>query len=384
MKRAWLERQSAGRVLDVTSPRYGARGDGRADDTMAVQDAVSDALPGDTVLLPGRRTYLIDAVDLGEAAPPKLALQCHEAVIRKHPEGRFGSTNSEHLFFDRRGACDGLRVLGGRFELSRHAATVGDTASAFFLVRVDDVFFGHVEIVEGIEEGAKLYKCRNVTWASPRISGCRNNGIQCHAPVRDEYEGDKENRGWAGWRIYGGRVRGIDDGFLGTEDGQGITFNSTDPSAACDDAVVEGVEIEGCNRGLWAEFNHRDLGARRIHFRNNVVRRSAWHGIGQVGVIDGRIAGNHVLDTGFRAPGPDSSSEVVGIVVSGNAEGRAQRPVVAGNTVRDDRPDPWMQYGVVVRQAEDAVVERNTVSGAGASAYKIEATASGSFDAGTR
>lgn len=384
MTRAWLKRRPAGRVLDITSARYGARGDGRADDTAAVRDAVADALPGDTVLFPGGRIYLIDSVDLGQTAPRELALQCRGAVIRKHPEGRFGATNSEHLFFDRRGACDGLRVLGGRFELSRRAATVGDTVSAFFLVRVDNVFFGHVQIVQGIEEGAKLYKCRNVTWASPRIADCRNNGIQCHAPVRDEYEGGKENQGWAGWRIYGGRVRNIDDGFLGTEDGQGITFNSTDPSAACGDAVVEGVEIEGCNRGLWAEFNHGEMRARRIDFRNNLVRRSAWHGIGQVGVIDGRIAGNHVLGTGFRAPGPDSSSEVVGIVASGNAEGPAQRPVIAGNTVRDDRPAPWMQYGVLVRRAQDAVVERNAVSGASRSAYKIEPTASGSFDVGVR
>ena len=372
------------RVLDVTSRRYGARGDGRTDDTAAVQDAVSDARPGDTILFPGGRTYLIDSVDLGEAGAPELTLLCRGAIVRKHPEGRFGATNSEHLFLDRRGACDGLRVLGGRFELSRHAATVGDTASAFFLVRVDNLFFDQVEIVEGIEEGAKLYKCRDVTWVNPRISGCRNNGIQCHAAVQDQYEGDKENQGWDRWRIYGGRVRKIDDGFLGTEDGQGITFNNTDPSVVCGDVVVEGVEIDGCNRGLWAEFNHRDLRPRGIEFRNNVVRGSHWHGIGQVGVIDGRIVGNHVLDTGFRAPGPDSSSEVVGIVVSGTAEGPSQGAVVVDNAVRDDRRDPWMQYGVVIRQAEAAVVERNTVTGAGISAYKIEATARGSFDAGRR
>ena len=384
MGNARLSRRPAGRVLDVASPRYGARGDGRTDDTAAVRDAVSDAVAGDTVLFPGGRTYLIDGVDLGEAAPPELTIECLEAVVRKHPEGRFGNTNTEHLFYDRRGRCDGLRVLGGRFELSRLAGTVGDTVSAFFLVRTDNLFFDHVEIADGIEEGAKLYKCRNVVWVGPRISSCRNNGIQCHAPIRDQYEGAKENQGWANWRVYGGRVRNIDDGFLGTEDGQGVTFNSTDPSVACEDVVVEGVEIEGCNRGLWAEFNHRELRARQIEFRNNVVRRSAWHGIGQVGVIDGRIAGNHVLNTGVRAPGPDSSSEVVGIVVSGTAEGPSQRAVVVGNTVRDDRPDPWMQHGILVRQAEDAVVERNAVSGAGKSAYKIEPTASGSFDGGAR
>ena len=95
---------------------------------------------------------------------------CHRAVLRKHPEGRFGSTNTEHMFVDRHAACDGLRVLGGRFELSRDAATVGDTVSAFHIVRGDDLFFALVEISDGIEEGAKLYKCRNVTWVSPRIA----------------------------------------------------------------------------------------------------------------------------------------------------------------------------------------------------------------------
>lgn len=369
-----------GRVLRVDSPRYGARGDGRADDTGPVRDAVADARPGDTVAFGEGRTYLIDSVDLGEVGSPQLTLMCHRAVLRKHPEGRFGSTNTEHIFVDRHGACDGLRVLGGRFELSREAATVGDTVSAFHVVRGNDLFFALVEIVDGIEEGAKLYKCRNVTWASPRIANCRNNGIQCHSPADDGYLGAKPNQGWRRWRIYGGHVREIDDGFLGTADGQGITFNNSDTAVACGDAVVEGVAVDRCNRGIWCEFNHPEGRATGIVVRNNLVRGSKWHGIGQVGVIGGRIDGNHVLDTGFRRPGPDSSSEVVGIVVSGTAKGPAEDPTVAGNTVRDERSPPWMEYGIVVRQATGAVVERNDVAGALEKDYGIERTASGSFD----
>ena len=333
---------------------------------------------------PAGRTYLIDSVDLGEGGSPGLTLMCHRAVLRKHPEGRFGSTNTEHMFVDRHAACDGLRVLGGRFELSRDAATVGDTVSAFHIVRGDDLFFALVEIEDGIEEGAKLYKCRNVTWVSPRIANCRNNGIQCHSPVDDGYLGAKPNQGWRRWRIYGGRVQEIDDGFLGTADGQGITFNNSDPAVACGDALVEGVAVERCNRGIWCEFNHTAGRAEEIVLRNNLVRGSKWHGIGQVGVVGGRIEGNHVLDTGFRRPGPDSSSEVVGIVVSGTTEGPAEDVVVEGNIVRDDRSPPWTEYGIMVRQATDAVVERNAVSGALEADYRIERTASGSFDVGRR
>lgn len=371
-----------GRVLRVTSRRFGARGDGRTDDTGAVRDAVADARPGDTVVFPADRTYLIDSIDLGEVGSPQLTLMCHGAILQKHPEGRFGSANVEHMFVDRHAACDGLRVLGGRFELSREAATVGDTVSAFHIVRGDDLFFALVEIANGIEEGAKLYKCRNVTWVSPRISGCRNNGIQCHSPADDGYLGAKPNQGWQRWRIYGGHVREIDDGFLGVADGQGITFNNSDVAVACGDAIVEGVAVEGCNRGIWCEFNDPEGRATEIVLRNNLVRGSKWHGIGQVGVIDGRIEGNHVLDTGFRRPGPDSSSEVVGVVVSGTTEGPAEGAVVAHNTVRDDRSPPWMEYGVIVRQATGAVVERNAVSGALEADYRIERTASGSFDTG--
>ena len=71
-------------------------------------------------------------------------------------------------------------------------------------------------------------------------------------------------------------------------------------------------------------------------------------------------------------------------MVSGTTEGPAEDVVVEGNTVRDDRSPPWTEYGIMVRQATDAVVERNAVSGALEADYRIERTASGSFDVGRR
>ncbi|MEU7900539.1 glycosyl hydrolase family 28-related protein [Nonomuraea sp. NPDC049152] len=46
--------------LDVTAPEYGATGDGRTDDTAAIQNALKAAAPGDVVFFPNGK-YQISA-----------------------------------------------------------------------------------------------------------------------------------------------------------------------------------------------------------------------------------------------------------------------------------------------------------------------------------
>ncbi len=370
-----------GQILTVTDPRFGAKGDGETDDTGAISDAFEAAAPGDVLHFPPNRVFIVDTIDLGERGKTDLTMDCRGATIRKNPRGRFGNDNSGHLFKDTQGSSDGLRVIGGHFDLSAQAGKLGDTVSAFFLVRCNRLFFALISIANGIEEGAKLYKCQDVTFVNPRIVRVRNNGIQCHSPAKDRFTGSRPNQGWKRWRIYGGSITEADDGRDGQADGEGITFNNTDPAVECEDALVEGVRVTDCLRGLWAEFNTPGSPGRNIIFRNNVVERPRWFGIGHIGVTDGQIVGNRVINPGIRAPGPETSSEVAGIIVSGTTALPSQGVSVKKNQVIDDRPEGqrFMEYGVVVKQANNTIVQENTVIGSTRKAFDIHSTASGDF-----
>lgn len=368
----------SGRVLDVTAPPFRARGDGITDDTLAVTRAIEAARSGDTIRFPEAHTFVLDSVDLGAVGKPDLTLDCRGAVLKKRTDGHFAGDNQGHLFRDTHGRSDGLRVLGGHFDLSGAHGTPGDTVSAFFFVRCNNLFFALPTITDGVEEGAKLYKCQDVTWVSPTIERVRNNGIQCHAPAVDGFQGDRPNQGWARWRIYGGRVSAVDDGQDGRFDGQGITFNSTDSTVSCRDVLVEGVEVSDCLRGLWAEFNAPDTRGSDITFRNNLVLRPRWFGIGLVGVIGGGVSGNHVLEPGTRPPGPDTSSEIAGVVISGSPGAPSERLKVHGNHVLDDRGvDAFMEYGILLKQSTELDVQGNTVRGATKENYSVHRTALG-------
>src|SRR4029453_10255908 len=99
---------------------------------------------------------------------------------------------------DVRGTSHGLTVVGGSFELGGDATAPryrrGQTISAFFLVRADDVSFVDVTVRNGIEEGLKLYTPRRLRVRGGPFERLVNNGIQIHAPADDGFRGDAPPR----------------------------------------------------------------------------------------------------------------------------------------------------------------------------------------------
>lgn len=366
-----------GQTLEVRD--FGAVGDGRTDDTEAVVRAVSAAVPGDTVRF-ADGTYLLDAVDLGRHGSPALTLEGGpRALIRKHPAGRFDATNGGHVFFDASsdGGSDGLRIRDLRFDLSRGAARPGDTVSALFLSRVRGLEVSGCTFSGGIEEGLKLYKCQDVRITDCLFERIRNNGVQIHAPPSgaDGYTGARPNQGWRNVQVRRCTFREIDDGMGGAMEGQGVTFNSTDPEVECASGQVVDCDFEGCVRGIWAEVNHAGVVVRDLAFSLNRVSMSVAIGAGVVGVEDAVISDNEIRDTVATTVASDA---LAGIVVSGSAapRPRSMRVRVERNRVVDDRGGgALMRHGILVRNAEDVTLEGNEVRGATVEPIRIEGSA---------
>jgi len=358
---------------------FGARGDGTTDDTGAVLRALSEMGEGDTLWFPGPSVYLVDAVDLGRFGHAGLELAGEPgAVIRKHPGGTFGSTNREHIFFDTSsdGSTDGLRVRDLEFELSSASASPGESVSAFFLGRVDDVRFERCGFIDGVEEGLKLYKCRDVLVDRCTFERIRNDGVQVHAPPTraDGYSGPRADRGWRNVTISNSRFIAIDDQLGGVE-GQGVTFNSREPTVTCGDGAVLDCEFDRCVRGVWAEVNDPGVRVTGLRFDRNRVVRSVTIGLGVVGVDRASISHNEVLDPVGAAARSDA---LAGIVVSGSSSPRPRSTAVRveGNRVLDRRGvDARMPVGIVVRQADDVTLAANEIRGATRDSILVDATA---------
>jgi len=361
------QRVQTGRTASVLG--FGAKGDGRTDDTEAINAAIASERH---VLFPGGRTYLHDGTDLGALGRPGLQLTGEPgAVIKKLPDGTFNNTNRAHLFFDASstGGSDGIRIRGIEFDLSRDSATPGDTVSALFLARTNDVRIEDCRVRDGIEEGFKLYKCRDVLVRNVQVAHVRNNGVQCHAPGPGEgYTGSRPNQGWANIRVVGCIFTDIDDGKAGTGDGEGVTFNSTDAAVVSRGALVTGCAITDCIRGVWSECNTDGAVMADLRVVGNQIVRPMSHGIGIVGVDGARVEGNLIRNAGALG---SASSDKVGILLSGNARPRprSRRVTCVGNAIYDDRAVPLMEHGIAIRRTDDSQILDNLVRGATVSDY---------------
>ena len=343
----------------LDDPALGGRADGVTVNDAAFLQALQD-MParGGTIILRPEGEWLFDSVDLSEVRRKGVTLWAVGARVRKSPRTRF------HLFHDRLGASDGFRLVGGDFDAGGEHFHPGDVASPFFFSRTDDLTFEGATFHNGIEEGLKLYKPAGVRVHRCRFERFRNNGVQVAASPHDAYEGDKPNRGPRNVHVSECGFFGIDDHLNGME-GQGFSAGSDEPGHPVVDVSVRRCVAEGCVRGLWSENNHSGTPARDVWFDDNVIRRSQFHGLGLVGVKGGGARGNRLLDIGTRWPGPGTSSETAGIILSGSEALSGEDLVIEDNEVVDGRgADARMQWGIVLRRQRRIRVCRNQVVGA--------------------
>ncbi len=354
----------------LDDPAYGGRGDGTTLNDGPLLQALADMpASGGTLIIPPAGPWLFDAVDLAQAGRRGVVLEMTGAELVKAPHTR------THMFRDEAGRTRGLTVVGGSFDLSAWAFRVGDTVSAFFLVRPDEASFVDVTVRNGIEEGLKLYKPSILRVHGGRFERLRNNGIQIHAPDDDGYRGDRDDRDTEDVVVEGATFADVDDGLHGME-GQGVSISANSRRVTARGVRVLSCTFERCVRGAWAEFNQAGVPGVDIRFERNRVEAAECHGLGMVGVRGGAIRNNVLTDIGSMIPGTPgtAASEVAGLVISGSEATLGEAMVVEDNEIVERRTGraARMQYGIVVRRQDRVTVRRNTVRGATVRAVEVE------------
>ena len=355
-------RAGGGWAARLDDPVYGGSGDGVTLNDDPLLQALADMPPeGGTLVIPPAGSWLFDSVDLAQVPRSGVVLDATGAQLTKAARSR------THMFRDEAGRSPGLTVVGGTFDLSAASFRPGDTVSAFFMVRADDITFMDVSVQNGIEEGLKLYKPRRLRVRGGHFERLVNNGIQIHAPAADGFKGDSPDRNSEDVVVERATFHAVDDGRHGME-GQGVSVSANSPDATARRVRVLDCTFDRCVRGVWAEFNHPGMPGLDIRFDRNQVTAAECHGIGMVGVRGGGMSGNRVLDTGSMIPGTPGTvaSEVAGIVLSGSAETYGEELVVEDNEVLERRTGAAarMQYGILARRQAGLTMRRNVVRGA--------------------
>ena len=213
--------------INVLDSAYGAVGDGATDDSAAVALAIAacDSTLGGTILFPGGKNYVIDTVTIDV---PNVVFVAWGAKFTK------AATTATHMFKDTAGAADGFKLYGGTFDLSRASFSNGDTVSAFFFVRTQNIYFHGATFQNGIEEGLKLYRTKYTRVHNCVFNNIRNDGVQLLATDSDSYTGAGRSTQSVEWVwIHGCHFKDIDDGLDGGSEGQAALDLSIPPSQAC-------------------------------------------------------------------------------------------------------------------------------------------------------
>lgn len=366
-------RDHGGMVYSILNSTFGGKGDGATIEDDAILNALDLIPAGSTLLFPGtvkisgvwqRATYLIDSVDMNEVtAKADIQIICRGAIMQKYSGS--GKT-SFHMLYDTDGAWDGLRIDGGKWDLQRDEFSNGDTVSAFFGIRNDDIQFKHMKIIDGIEEGLKLYKPVNLLCQHLWCENIRNDGVQIHTlDEGGQYTGVKSDRGAEWCRVLDSDFIDIDDGLEGTYEGQAVAVSSSAAALTTKHVWVERNKILRCIRGPWAEFNIAGYPGEHIHLNNNQILENRWFGVGLIGVRGGSVVGNRVKNLGVMAPTGGTSSEVAGLVISGGSDPKGTDNIVTENVILELRGgSSWMEYGIIVNSQQRTKVTGNKVYGA--------------------
>jgi polygalacturonase len=367
------EASNQGSLFDVTRAPFGAKADGKTNDTKAIQAAIDacDRDLGGTVYFPPGR-YMVDSVVLTR---PNITLKGDGALLVKRPEVR------DHVFKDTAGVASGLSCYGLKFDLSRPSFDLGNGVSAFFLVRANDLRFIDCEFKNSIEEGLKLYKCQDVIIDRCRFENIADGGVQIHTPSNDPYSGSGPDQDSANVMITRSFFKDIDDGKWCAGNGAGIMLYNTSQDFTTRDVLVQGNMFQGCLIGVWSEAQAGKT-TRRLVVQDNIFVGQytkappgepggqpghSGHGVGFIGVTQGMITGNTFHNIGtFDAGVPGKTSTIDAIMISGEREARPPQYIrVADNVIVDDRgKDAKMDYGLFVRINNHLSLGENQIVGA--------------------
>ncbi|MGW5197353.1 right-handed parallel beta-helix repeat-containing protein [Streptomyces spiralis] len=353
-------------VYDVTSGRYGARGNGVADDRAAIQAALDEAYAagGGIVYLPPGRTYgvsdylniLSNTTVLAHGATIKGIANRGLAKLYRETDTTFtGYTGHSRI-----------RIRGGIWDVNASDGTTGtvtEIVDAFLMGHNNDVVFDQVTVrnVSGAH-GIDMTASQNV-----RVVGCRFEGF--NDPTVDQSSSFREAI-QIDWAIPGSGINGafdntgcrnvlIQDCYFGPSDrlggfGRAVgSHTSVSATAWADNIQIIGNQIEATLQE----------GIRAYAWRNAIIADNVISGNGAPGIIitgpDPAVAGyanacQNISVRGNTVAGPTGGSSPIRVV--GFATARPTGVAITGNTVTSSP-----STGIYVSQADTPQVGNNKV-----------------------
>jgi parallel beta-helix repeat protein len=392
-------------AADVSPASFGARGDGQADDTAALQAAIDAAPPGATVRVPAG-TYRI-ACERGLVLKDDLRLELGDATLTapnvNGARCRLLELRGHRNVTIRGGTLVGSRVGSPEWGIGILASDAEDLVIEGVTLR--DFYFDGILLTGN--RGCRRVRVRNVTAENNRRTGLAAVMAEDVTIENSVFRGTRGQSPQAGVNFEpngGGEVRQmrILRSTIVDNTGIGVYLHRGRGTGAAD-ATVEDNVIAGNENGIvvagmsGATIRRNRVSGHRARVRSGIalgeettgalvadnVLEDNFRGIVSAGATDVEIRGNTVIGTGTTgdaAQGEDGDGIVCrglrgllanACVVRQNVVRRTAGSGVAAHlvsrvTIADNRIEDPGQRGILLRSVTDSEVRGNDVARAGA------------------
>lgn len=370
--------------VPVSPMEYGAVGSGVADDTAAINSAIST---GKHVIFPRGYTFKTQGqhsiTQNGQTFIIEGTVK-YDGVRRALPGG--AGTGFQGLFqiqdnvtgvsFIGNGTLDGNR--------SQVPMVIGDAGAGIYAYRAPKLTVDGPNFENFIEDGIKAFNCPEITVTRrTRFFNIGNIGVELRSYLNDPRVSPAT--AWSG-TTYGpsGDVSGfydlINDGLNGAGNGTGVDFSSASGAPSVNNLRISG-HFRDCLLAIWSENNYSGAEANNITIDAPLIQgnfrasgggsATTLDGIGLIGCKNSQIISPVIKNVANVAPAVGSQS--VGI----NLVGCDGVSVINPNIVDDTGGANRMQYGIRLNGSTNIEIKGGQISGAQTQAiYKDPANAS--------
>lgn len=320
---------------------------GSTDGTTIQDTALTNAMSLLSTTLGGRikgppgATLVVDNVAL---TVPHLKLDMEHVTLSK-------STNTVgHMFYCLDGSADDFEMIGGDIQMNATSFSSGQTVSAFHMVRTYGLRWRGTKFSSGIEEGLKLYNCKDLHLTDVEFDDFANNGVQVavQSSSADGFTGSstRSPEDFDGIWLTNVRLKNMDDGSVG--EGQGVSWGVASGSKTIRNVFIDGYYAENCYRSLHSEVNLSSQQIENFNAVNVTLKDPIRAGISLAGVENGNLA-NIVVTQTSSAAAASTEGESNLITITGSSD-TPSRNINLGHVVLAGASSSNTDYGILVKQ----------------------------------
>lgn len=321
---------------------------------------------GSTVATDTQDTAILNAIDLFSTTyggtlvfPRGASLKINNVALdvpgitfdARHTQFTKSTATVGHMFYCLDGTADNFKMLGGSIDMNATSFSSGATVSAFHMVRCYNLTWEGTSMSSGIEEGLKLYNCKNLNLIDCDFDDFANNGVQVavQSSSSDGFTGSttlKPLEDWDGVRLTRTRFLNMDDGTIG--EGQGISLGVASGSKTIKNIQYTDVYAKNCYRAFHTENNLSSQQMQNMHAHGVIIEDPIRLGFSFVGVDRGTLD-NFTIIQSSSAAAASTDGDTQLVVVSGSSN-TPSRDITIGVGTLQGASSSITDYGIVVNQ----------------------------------